>query len=278
MPKKEAVEAVQLSRLQQEVRSLKSQKKSLAQYAETLEKKLDVVTSLRDTIDTYIIHPKTGRTKSEAAALMVASDWHVEEIVIPQHVSGLNEYSPEIARVCAERFFTTGRKMIDMFNRDIQIKTLVLALLGDFFTGSIHEENAEGNAMRPMEACLFAQQLIASGIEYLLQRNGLKIVVVCAVGNHSRITAKIYNANEHGHSLEYYMYHNLAAHFRSNPRIRFIIPEGYHSYVDVLGTMIRFHHGHSVRYQGGVGGLYIPMNKAIAQWDKAVKADISVCG
>lgn len=74
------------------------------------------------------------------------------------------------------------------------------------------------------------------------------------------------------------MYHNLAHHFEDEPRVKFIIEEGYNTYIDVYGFTLRFHHGHSVRYYGGVGGLYIPMNKAIAQWDKAVPADYSFAG
>jgi hypothetical protein len=31
-----------------------------------------------------------------------------------------------------------------------------------------------------------------------------------------------------------------------------------------------------VNYGGGVGGLTIPLNKAIAQWDRAMKADLTL--
>lgn len=37
-------------------------------------------------------------------------------------------------------------------------------------------------------------------------------------------------------------------------------------------------HGHAIRYGGGVGGIYIPINKAIAQWDKSERADLTVFG
>ena len=42
--------------------------------------------------------------------------------------------------------------------------------------------------------------------------------------------------------------------------------------------MLRFHHGHGMKYGGGVGGIYIPINKAIAQWNKALRADLDVFG
>ena len=31
-------------------------------------------------------------------------------------------------------------------------------------------------------------------------------------------------------------------------------------------------------YQGGVGGIYIPVNKSIAQWSKAKHADLDIFG
>ena len=67
-------------------------------------------------------------------------------------------------------------------------------------------------------------------------------------------------------------------YYRDEPRIKWIIPEGIHSYLDIYDTTIRFHHGHAVKYGGGVGGIYIPVNKAIAQWNKGRRADLDVFG
>ena len=48
--------------------------------------------------------------------------------------------------------------------------------------------------------------------------------------------------------------------------------------MDVYDKTIRFHHGHAMRYYGGVGGIYIPVNKAIAQWNKARPASLDIFG
>lgn len=48
-----------------------------------------------------------------------------------------------------------------------------------------------------------------------------------------------------------------------------MVADGLHLYIDVNGFIIRTHHGHALKYGGGVGGLTIPVNKAIAQWNKA---------
>jgi hypothetical protein len=37
-------------------------------------------------------------------------------------------------------------------------------------------------------------------------------------------------------------------------------------------------HGHNIRFAGGVGGVYIPINKAINQWNKLRHAYLDILG
>ena len=41
---------------------------------------------------------------------------------------------------------------------------------------------------------------------------------------------------------------------------------------------VRFTHGDQVGYSGGVGGVTIPLNKKIANWDVGRKADVTCIG
>lgn len=129
-----------------------------------------------------------------------------------------------------------------------------------------------------MDAIWKVQNVLIAGINFLLKNTDCDFTVVCVAGNHSRITKKVHVANESGNSLEVLMYRNLALHFEKEKRIRFVVAEGYHTYCNIHGQVVRFHHGHSIRYNGGVGGIYIPVNKAINEWNKAKKADIDVLG
>jgi hypothetical protein len=45
------------------------------------------------------------------------------------------------------------------------------------------------------------------------------------------------------------------------------------TYVKVYNYSCRFHHGHALKYSGGIGGLFIPAFKAISQWNKSKHAD-----
>jgi len=243
-----------------------------------LERQLADAQRVADPVETFTIEPKHGSGTSEATPVLVASDWHAEESVGPE-VGGLNTYSLEIAQARAVKFFQSGLRLIRLLQQDVKIESAILALLGDFISNQIHEaENAEINGLHPTQAIGFVKSLLVSGIDFLLEHSALSFVVPCHSGNHARTTKTTRFSAENGHSLEYMLYLWLADYYRSEPRIQFVISGGMHSYVTVYDSVIRFQHGHAIKYGGGVGGIFIPAYKAIAQWNKAKRADLDVFG
>jgi hypothetical protein len=231
-------------------------------------------------IDTFEITPKQPTGTSESTVVLVASDWHMEEIVNKAMVSGLNEHSVDIASARATKFFRTGLRLTQLLQKDTRIDNMILPLLGDFISNDIHEEFPETNELLPMQAIELAETTIASGIEFLLANSDLNLTIPCHSGNHARTTRTTRFGAENGHSLEYIMYRHLARYFalKAPERVTFIIPEGPHSYLKIYDQTLRFHHGHMIKYQGGIGGIFIPAYKAIAQWNKARHADLDVFG
>lgn len=241
-----------------------------------LTKTLDTISKVKDVKTFKITKKSTG--SSEATAVILASDWHVGELVDSSTIGYVNEYNQSVAKARGEEFFANALRLIKIFEKDIQINTLILALLGDFITNTIHEDLAETNTMLPADEISFAQELIISGIQHLLDNTKLNIIIPCHSGNHGRMTKKQRTSAEAGNSLEYYMYRNIAGYFRNEKRLTFIIPRGYFSFVEVYDKVIRFHHGHNLQYGGGVGGITIPVNKAIAQWNKIRNVDFDCFG
>lgn len=268
---------IALANLREQLQVSEGKNKQLFRLIRRLERERDASIQFGvKRVERIIPMPASG--KSEATAVVLCSDWHIEERVTSGTVSGLNEYSLEIAEQRANKFWRTTARMIHIYKRDIPIKNVVLWLGGDFLSGNIHEELLETCELPPVEAAILAQNWLASGIQYLLDHTDCDLEIPCNVGNHSRITAQTRVSTEKGNSLELFIYHALANHFRGNSRVHFILPNGYHTYVKVYDKMIRFHHGHGTKFQGGIGGIFIPAFKAISQWNKGRVADLDCFG
>lgn len=276
--KKQSLDDVRKARDEQTARRDGEKRLDLAlKKIRLLEKEKEALFAVKKTPQTFTIVAKKHE-KNTAVPVIVASDWHVEETVLPATISGMNEYNPTIAEARAKAFFASTLRLLDIYKKYSSIEVAVLALLGDFISNTIHEELAENNSMMPGDAIWFAKSILQSGIQFLLDNTDLDFIIVCHTGNHGRMTKKVHISNEAGNSLERYMYRHLAETFKGEKRVKFIIAEGMQSYHNILGTTIRFLHGHSIRYQGGVGGIHIPVRKAIAQWDRVHKADVTVLG
>ena len=258
------------------------QNATLREKVINLETELETLTTYRDlTPQASEIHPHVSAGTSESAAVVVWSDHHSEEEVLPGQVSGKNEFNLEIYDRRFSQLVHGTLAWLNIEQQKTSIKTLVIALLGDFFTNNIHEDAAESNLLAPMDAAYNAQNHLIGGIDYILEHtpSDLELLIVCHSGNHARTTKKQRIATEAGNSLEHFMYYVMRDHYKGTPRVKFQIAEGYHSYVTFFDKYtVRFHHGHQLRYSGGVGGLTVPANKAIAQWNKARLANLDVFG
>lgn len=223
--------------------------------------------------------PPASESRADAVACAIASDWHVEEPVESSKVHGLNEYSLEIAKSRAQHFFKNTLRLTNILARDAKIDTLYLGLLGDFFSGYIHEELREVNTLAPGEAGRVAQGLLASGIDFLLRESSLLLEIDCVHGNHGRMTLKPRIQNSSETSLETFMYHALASRYEGNPRVKFRVAAGKMLYRRFFeGFVMRVIHGDDVKFGGGVGGVTIPIRKKLAGWNQAIRANLTIMG
>jgi len=218
----------------------------------------------------------------EATAFMLLSDVHCDEIVKSSKVNGLNEHNPEISKRRVATVFDRALRFIRVDRHETKVDNLVIWLGGDFFTSStMHDASC---AFPPIIAVMFAQDLIVSGLTFLLQEESkLKIHIVVSVGNHSRLSGSskpVSTSEEQEHSLEWMMYHAIAAIFRGEKRVTFQMDNSYHSYLKVYDKTVRFCHGHmGFRYNDGMGGVHGPLWKVISQrWDKQIPAHLTCIG
>jgi len=220
----------------------------------------------------------TGQPKVEATAVLVMSDWHIDETVLPGTVNGMNEMNERIANERINMFFSNAVRLLKMGQDSTVVNHVVLAALGDFISGNIHEELMEGNWCSPIEAIIWVEERMVSGLELFLKETDLNFTMVCHTGNHSRITKKKRIGTQVANSTETLLYHHLKNRFKNEPRMNFIIAEGYLTYLPVYDKVIRLHHGDGFRSNGGVGDIYPSAYRWIGKTNSSRHADLDVFG
>ena len=286
LPDAEAVDVGTLLSSDRKLANKASENQVLKKKVAKLEKDLsdsfarqEFLDSIKGDKGTLTIRP-TSKHLSESVVFAIASDWHAEENIDPKTIAGVyNKYNPDIFKSRANRFFSKITYLTEMVRVKTKVDTMVLALLGDMINGYIHEEMVEDNFMSPTEACVLVKKVVKAGIDYLLANAGIKnLIIPCCWGNHGRTTQKRRIATGAANSFEWLMYKDLEDHYEKDKRVTFHVADGYHNYLDVYGYTIRFHHGDSLQYGGGVGGITVPVNKAIAKWNTIKPAYLDVFG
>lgn len=243
-----------------------------------LESRLNHLLAIENHNRRFEIRPKKGTKDRAAAAIALLGDFHCEERVDADGMDGDNEYNPTIARRRAKTAFVNIVKLVNLARQRADIQLILIHLQGDFITGYIHPELEESNYLSPIEATLLAQEILASGLEYIAAETALPVFVHCSYGNHGRTTVKKRISTGYKNSYEWMMYNMLSKQLAGNGRIQFSIPKSEVSYDEVLGFTIRFMHGDQFRYAGGVGGVTIPLLKWIMRSDKRTQADYTFMG
>lgn len=210
--------------------------------------------------------PTTSQSKQrKGAAVLLCSDWHVEEPVYPETVNGLNEYSLEIADHCISRLAEGFAWMVHDSRFDV--RTAVVALLGDLLSSYIHPELEEENLLSPQETMVW----LLDRLERMLRTIAAlcpsleRIVVPCKSGNHGRATDKTRVSTREANSNEQVIYQTLRRVMRDDQRFDFVITPGDWTEIDCMGYRLAFTHGDSFRYGGGVGGVSIPIRRGISR-------------
>lgn len=283
-PKIEVVEEVithiEEHRLKKQVRELAAQLKSRTAEMSDAALMAELLEEVRAMPPVAGIQPRERTSGlAEATPLVLASDWHIEEEVRPEQVANRNRYNLDISKQRMERFFEATRWGIGHQREIFKIRDLVLWLGGDIITNYLHPDNVETNLLSPVEAIAYAQSSIGDGIRFLLQDPELeRVVIPCNDGNHGRLTPKMHSASRIENSIEWLLYTELAREFRDEDRVEFILPTSAFTFFEVYDRTIRFTHGDTVRYGGGVGGITIPLYKALARWESVVHADLTCIG
>lgn len=258
----------ELASLRSKLANSEQKRKQAEDDLEKAESRVDFIRSLDSpTIDHW--EPKPLKSSGQATALILLSDWHVEETVDPSTINGLNEYNLEIAERRIKKLFENAVLLLDECRVRTNIRDIVVAVLGDMINGYIHDENKETNSLSPTEACLFVQDHLASGLEFLKKHSGCKSITVPAVsGNHGRTTKEMRSATAYRNSYEWLLYKQMERYYRSDPCVNWLVGNSKQAWLEIEGKACRFLHGEQFQYNGGVGGCFVPIRRKLSKFDQ----------
>ena len=131
-------------------KQIEGQLEYLIQRNAILEETLGIKQATAD-VEIYELKPLEKSGGKETVSISLFSDFHCDEVVLPESVMGKNEYNPEIAKKRANNYFLNLVKLISHHQKNYTIKRHIIALLGDNIGGYIHEELRQTNSMAPME-------------------------------------------------------------------------------------------------------------------------------
>jgi len=267
----------ELARLRSEVATLRARYKVSLSQIDRERERADSLLQLRGIQPVKRPLTKVVKGRRHAATMVVLlSDVHCEERVDPATVNGLNDYSLDVCNArldeLQERFF----RLLEHERQLCDIDRVVVWLGGDFISGHIHDDTAELAQLAPLAAKRWIGERLRSFID-AVSDSARSVIVATNSGNHGRSTEKLRIGTEMEHSFEQDLYLVMQAEEKRD-NVLWQVGTGYLNYVNVDGFRIRFHHGHAVRYQGGIGGIHVPLNKSIAAWDATERADLTCLG
>lgn len=263
------------SRLRGELTALRKKYEVALGQLEREKQARENLTALAGVKSKKISRARPAGKRPEATAILVCSDWHVEERVDPATNVPGNAYTLDIADRRIKQLVQKAAMLIEHEKSLTNIRRVVVAALGDLITGQIHDDLIEMTQLAPLAATRWAGERLGGVIDAMAEI--APVVVPTSSGNHGRTTHKPRIATENDHSYEQHLYLTMAAQ-EKRKHVSWQIGHGYLNVVDLDGFLVRFHHGHAIRFGGGVGGLTIPANKAIANWNISRRVHLDVFG
>lgn len=240
-------------RLEDEIASLKAEKGKQSAQLNLYKKKAGVFEALVDEMHkivtpfkalpkvSYKIH--RGKVHEEDLVLHL-SDEHMDEVVKPEAVQGLENYNFPIAVTRAERLVDLTLKLSQETLTNYRFKTLWVLAYGDHTSGEIHnsvDRSYYRNQFRNVFAIGQVHALMFRDLAPFFE----SIKVIYISGNHGRRGTK---KDYHGprNNWDYAIAETASMLCRDIENIEFVIPDSYSINVEIANHNFAIEHGDEI--------------------------------
>jgi len=247
--------------LQSEVTQLKAKladaKKQLTEHRNEQAIISILAKDLRDTlprIEPY--KPLTRKAVIKDAinetALLVLSDIHGDQIILPGRVQDMENYNPTAVAHRAARIVDTTVSHLTENMTQYKFRELVVLMAGDLVSGEIHKSTQHSAWRNPFKNALAVGELISQMFIDLLHHFD-NVRVVSVSGNHGRRSIKKDYRGSHNNWDYLVMMHvktRLDEYIKSG-RLEIVLPEAYTVGVEIEGWNFILNHFDDIRsFQG----------------------------
>lgn len=217
------------------------------------------------------VSPKKRSVHNHAIAYAPASDWHLDEVVNPDEIGGVNAFDRDIAVARVRRYYEKVIVLARDHLAGLAWDGIVHPLNGDMFSGDIHDELVDTNADALLSSLVFWLDYVAAGISMLADEFGAVHVPV-TVGNHGRRSRKSRMKGRAKDNFDWLFAHVLAREFRGDDRVTFQIPESFDVQYDIYATVFRQEHGDAFKGGSGIAGIWSPIARGHARRSSTANA------
>jgi len=231
-----------------------------------LQKEMELLTNFteRKGPPGWITKPPRSKTKHHGIPWLMLSDLHLDEVVFPEQVMGMNAYNRDIALARLEK---TAKGFITVTQdhwAGVKYDGAVVALGGDIFSGDIHEELSETNEDTMLGSVDYWIDPLADLLGLVADTFG-KVHVPVVVGNHGRTSRKPRAKFRARSNFDWFVGAQLARVFKKDKRFTFDLADSADCLVETYGHKILLTHGDQASGGAGIGGIWPPIMRLDAR-------------
>lgn len=240
--------ATQLTLCREQLTKANKRVKDLQMQSGILEALSETFASLVTPLDPLPKAKKLTKADSEINdedLVMLISDQHADEVVIPEQVGNLEKYDFEVALCRAEKLVQTTLNFTQRTLSNYRFKTLHILDLGDATNGCIHDGEGKSHFRNILKNAIAIAQMKALMIRDLAPHfEEIKFIGIS--GNHGRRTTKKNFDGPHD-NFDYSINHQTQLLCQNIKNVQFWIPNAWSVNYFIQGWGFNLSHGDGVK-------------------------------
>lgn len=205
-----------------------------------------------------------SKKKHHGTPVLMLSDLHLDEVVDPDEMMGMNAFNREIARLRLDAIAQNFVTVTQDHWAGVQYDGAIVPLAGDIFSGDIHDELKETNEDTILGSVDYWIDPLADVIGLIADEFG-KVHVPVVPGNHGRMTRKPRAKLRARSNFDWFIGTQLARTFAKDKRVTFDVSDSADCLVPVYDQKIMVTHGDQATGGQGIGGIWPPLMRLDAR-------------